>query len=100
MTASSLDQFKDLHFHDFTFVRYPIVKLAKYVIEQKGTYGAVFNASNEVAVNAFIEKKISYPQIARIVRSVLDRGWNTYLDSFETVLTADNKARKLAMELL
>ena len=51
-------------------------------------------------MHAFIEKKITYPQIARIVRSVLDRSWNNYLDSFETVFEADKKAREYAMELI
>ena len=55
---------------------------------------------SRACVHAFIDGKINYPSIARIVRAVLDRNWNTYLDSFETVFEADEKARAYARELI
>ena len=43
------------------------------------------HAANEVAVSAFLEKKISFMAIPRIVRSTLDKDWNHMPSSFEDV---------------
>ena len=100
VTADSLDQFKDLHFHDFTFERYPIVKLAKYVIEKKGTYGAVFNASNEVAVNAFLKDQIPFLAIEEIVTTLMKKHQNIVHPSYEQIAKIDAETRQKASEMI
>ncbi len=100
VTADSLDQFKDLHFHDFTFERYPIVKLAKYVIEKKGTYGAVFNASNEVAVNAFLKDQIPFLAIEEIVTALMKKHQNIVHPSYEQIAKIDAETRQKASEMI
>ena len=100
VTADSLDQFKDLHFHEFTFERYPIVKLAKYVIEKKGTYGAVFNASNEVAVNAFLKDQIPFLAIEEIVTTLMKKHQNIVHPSYEQIAEIDAKTRQNAYEMI
>ncbi len=100
VSAQSLDQFKDLHFHDFSFKRYPIVKLAKYVIEQKGTYGAVFNSSNEVAVNAFLKDEIPFLAIEEIVNKLMKKHQNIVHPSYEQILEIDLKTRQEASEMI
>ena len=100
VSAQSLDQFKDLHFHDFSFTRYPIVKLAKYVIEQKGTYGAVFNSSNEVAVNAFLKDEIPFLAIEEIVNKLMKKHQNIVHPSYEQILEIDLKTRQEASEMI
>ena len=99
VTADSLDQFKDLHFHDFTFERYPIVKLAKYVIEKKGTYGAVFNASNEVAVNTFLKDQIPFLAIEEIVTTLMKKHQNIVHPSYEQIAKIDAETRQKASEM-
>ena len=79
---------------------FPLLSYAFECVKAGNCYPIAFNAANEVAVNAFIEGKINYPSIAKIVRSVLDHDWSTPLDSFETVFEADKKARQLASELI
>ena len=79
---------------------FPLLSFAFECVKQGKCYPIAFNAANEIAVNAFIKGKINYSAIPRIVRSVLDYNWNTYLDSFETVFEADKKARGLALELI
>lgn len=100
VSAQSLDQFKDLHFHDFSFKRYPIVKLAKYVIEQKGTYGAVFNSSNEVAVNAFLKDEIPFLAIEEIVNKLMKKHQNIVHPNYEQILEIDLKTRQEASEMI
>ena len=102
--ACYMEQF-DLFDHTMTFFRprmndFPLLSFAFECVKFGKCYPIAFNAANEVAVHAFIDGKISYPAISRIVRSVLDHDWNTYLDSFETVFEADKKARQLARELI
>ena len=79
---------------------FPLLSYAFECVRAGKCYPIAFNAANEIAVGAFIDGQINYPSIARIVRSVLDRDWNTALDSFETVFDADSKARSYARELI
>lgn len=96
VTAKSLDQFNEYHFHEFTFERYPIVALAKTVIEQKGTYGAVFNASNEVAVRAFLNHEIPFLAIESIVQKCMDEHKNTKHPNYAKIKQNDEKTRQKA----
>ena len=101
---SYMQQF-DLFDQTMTFYKprmddFPLLSYAFECVKYGNCYPIAFNAANEVAVHAFIDGKTTYPQIAKIVRSVLDNDWNTKLDSFETVFEADKKARKLAVELI
>ena len=98
--TNSLEQFKDLHFHDFDSKRYPIVKLAKYVIEDKGTYGAVFNASNEVAVNAFLKDQIPFLAIEGIVNKLMKEHKSIVHPTYEQIAEIDAKTRQNANELI
>ena len=91
---------KEMTFYKPRMDDFPLLSYAFECVKQGKCYPIVFNAANEVAVNAFIDKKINYSTITRIVRTVLDYDWNTNLDSFETVYEADKKARSLAMEQL
>ena len=95
----------DLFDKTMTFFRprmndFPLLSYAFECVKFGKCYPIAFNAANEVAVNAFIEGKINYSAISRIVRSVLDYNWNNNLDSFETVFEADKKARGFASELI
>ena len=99
-----MEQF-DLFDKEMTFYKprmddFPLLSYAFECVKEGKCYPIAFNAANEVAVHAFIDGKINYPAISKIVRTVLDKNWNTQLDSFETVFEADKKAREHAMELV
>lgn len=79
---------------------FPLLKYAFECVNKGNSYPIAFNASNEIAVHAFIDGKCKYNDISRIVRSVLDNDWSTKLDSFNTVFEMDAKARRMAMEQL
>ena len=100
VTASSLKQFKNLHFHDFDSNRYPIVSLAKTVIEQKGTYGAVFNAANEVAVHAFLNHEIPFLAIEEIVKQLMNEHKNNKHPDYAKIREIDEKTRQKAALLV
>lgn len=95
----------DLYDHTMTFFKpryddFPLLKYALECVKLGNSYTIVFNAANEVAVHAFLDKKISYTAIPKIVRSVLDKDWNQKITSFEQVFEIDAKAREIARELV
>jgi len=79
---------------------FPMLSYAFECVKFGKAYPIAFNASNEVAVNAFLEEKISFQAISRIVRSVLDKNWNHKIVSFDDVFAADEEARKYTAELI
>ena len=96
VTAKSLEQFNKYHFRDFDPNRYSIVSYAKTVIEQKGTYGAVFNAANEVAVHAFLDHKIPFLAIEEIISKLMDEHKNTKHPDYALIKEIDAKTRQKA----
>lgn len=79
---------------------FPLLGYAFECVRQKNAYPIAFNAANEVAVQGFINKSISYPAISRIVRAVLDKNWNNKISDFKDVLEADKLAREYALEMI
>jgi 1-deoxy-D-xylulose-5-phosphate reductoisomerase len=76
--------------------RFPSVELARRAGETCGTMPAVFNAANEVAVEAFVNRKISFPDITTTVRRTMDAHRVVEHPSLEQILEADTWARKTA----
>ncbi len=99
-TAKSLGQFKKYHFYDFDISRYPVIKWAEKVINEKGTYGAVFNAANEVAVHAFLNHEISFLDIERIIEKLMLEHENIKHPNYEKMREIDIKTRQNAYELI
>ena len=61
-----------LTFKEVDYNRYPLVKLAKEVGKKAGNLGAVLNSANDTAVNLFIENKIKYLDIEKLVIACLN----------------------------
>ena len=88
------------HFHDFDIKRYPIVRWAKVVIENKGTYGAVLNAANEVAVQAYLKDEIPFLMIEEIVDHFMDTHKSIPNPSYDMIEIIDHSIRKQAREYI
>jgi len=80
--------------------RFPCLRLAREAAEAGGTAPAMLNAANEVAVAAFLERRIRFPEIASIIESVLNTEPVVSVESLDTVLAADCRARDLAGQWL
>lgn len=77
---------------------FPAVELARQVASQGDPYPAIYNAANEVAVDAFFDGKIRFPQIVDTIKEVLD-GALSYASapsSVEEILAVDARARREA----
>ncbi|MFI8221644.1 1-deoxy-D-xylulose-5-phosphate reductoisomerase [Pseudomonas sp. NPDC085632] len=80
--------------------RFPCLALARQVAQWGGTAPATLNAANEVAVEAFLSRRIGFTQIAQVIGDVLDQMPVTAANDLETVLAADAKARSLSIRWL
>lgn len=89
-----------LTFEQPDFKRFPLLGLAFEILRRKGSSALAFNAANEVAVHAFLARKISYPALVQIVMRTLDQKWDEDIDSFEHILALDAKARMVARSLI
>ncbi len=80
--------------------RFPCLRLAQQAAACAATAPTILNAANEVAVAAFLERKIRFDQIAQIIADVLDKQEVTEPDSLELVLASDQAARRLAQTVI
>jgi 1-deoxy-D-xylulose-5-phosphate reductoisomerase len=76
--------------------RFPCLRLAREAAQAGGTAPAMLNAANEVAVAAFLERRIRFPEIASIIEHVLQAEPAVAVECLDTVLVADGQARNLA----
>ena len=90
------DAIRSLEFEPVDHARFPAIKLAKRVIDTGGSSGAIFNAANEVAVEAFIAGSLRFGDIAAVVTDSLDRLHARAVHTLAEVLTADRDARECA----
>jgi 1-deoxy-D-xylulose-5-phosphate reductoisomerase len=83
-----------LDFEQPDFERFPALSAAYDVIRAGGTSGAVFNAANEVAVEAFLSRKIAFGMIPKLSRAALENVGVSKVRSLRDVLDADSEARR------
>jgi 1-deoxy-D-xylulose-5-phosphate reductoisomerase len=89
---------KRLDFLQPNLIRFPCLKLAYEAGRKDGILPAVLNAANELAVEAFLRKKIGFMDIPRVIDDALSSC--PYADAFsiEAILEADSWARRIAGE--
>jgi 1-deoxy-D-xylulose-5-phosphate reductoisomerase len=80
--------------------RFPCLRLAREAAEAGGTAPAMLNAANEVAVEAFLGRRIRFTEIASIIADVLEQEAVGAAGCLDDVLMADQQARRLAGDWL
>jgi len=81
-------------------LRFPCLRLARQAAEAGNSAPAVLNAANEIAVEAFLERRIRFPEIAGMIEQVLDQEPVVPVTSLDAVFAADQRARELSREWL
>ena len=89
-----------LHFEAPDLERFPCIPLAYRALREGGTLPAAMNAANEEAVSAFIAEQISLTEIPQVVAAVMDNHVNQPANSIETILSADQRARLAAKDVI
>ena len=77
-------------------VRFPALRLARAALRAGGAAPAILSAANEIAVAAFLARRLGFLDIARLVEAVLDEVGPQRAETLEAVLHWDAEARRLA----
>ncbi len=89
-----------LEFEAPRYADFPALDLARHAGETGGSLPAVMNAANEVAVEAFMQGRISFPEIWRLVSRVMEGHACFARVGLDAILEADRSARQRALELI
>lgn len=96
--AKTLDitEIARLDFHKPDMPNLPCLALARQAAEQGGSAPAVLNAANEIAVDAFLNKRIKFTQIPVLIEAALSQVSSSEMTTIDDVLQIDNEARLVA----
>jgi 1-deoxy-D-xylulose-5-phosphate reductoisomerase len=89
-----------LEFEEPRYDDFPALRLARRAGEAGGIMPAVLNAANEIAVEAFLEGRITFPRIWSLVEEAMNRSHNFARPSLDDIIKADGQARDLVREVL
>ena len=82
--------------------RFPALSLARSALQKGGAAPTILNAANEVAVQAFLDRNVSFPEIAAIVLETMDEacrlGMDAALGDLDDVYAADEAGRSIAVQ--
>ncbi len=92
-----LSKVGQLTFKKPNFDKFPCIKLAYQALELGGTMPAVLNGANEIAVNAFLNSKISFSEIPIIIQNTMKEHKPKYNPNISDILDADYWARERAL---
>jgi 1-deoxy-D-xylulose-5-phosphate reductoisomerase len=97
-TGDTLDFRKNmtLSFEEVDAARFPAINMARQALQEGGGWPAVFNAANEVAVEAFLARKLKFTQIESIIMQTLDIVHAKPVSSLQDVFQLDRDARLVA----
>lgn len=95
-----LARIAQLNFREPDYQRFPCLKLAFDALDAGGSAPAVLNAANEIAVEAFLDRRIGFRKIPQVIEQVLNRLPNAPVDDLDSLLLQDQRARSAAQALL
>jgi 1-deoxy-D-xylulose-5-phosphate reductoisomerase len=79
--------------------KFPSIDLCYKAIEQGGTLPVVLNAANEVAVSAFLNRRLSFGNIIKVVSLTMEAHQNILNPTINDIIYQDREARKMAEEI-
>lgn len=91
---------KRMDFEEPDLERFPCLRLAYQAIDAGGIMPTVLNAANEVAVAAFLQERIRFTDIAKVIERCMDLIAVTGADSLDIILDADKLARVHSEEII
>ncbi|MCS6242917.1 MAG: 1-deoxy-D-xylulose-5-phosphate reductoisomerase [Opitutus sp.] len=99
-TALDFSRLLSLEFRPIDESRFPMLRIAREVMHAGGTAPAIYNAANEVAVAAFLDARLPFVGIPRVVAQTLEKLPSSEPDDLATVLAVDAEARRIAASQL
>jgi 1-deoxy-D-xylulose-5-phosphate reductoisomerase len=99
LPALGIDKLAKLEFLEPDFERFPCLRLAYEAMREGGTMPAVMSAANEIAVASFLDRRISFMEIPRVIEASMEAHSVEPCSSIESILEADRWARSRASQL-
>jgi 1-deoxy-D-xylulose-5-phosphate reductoisomerase len=96
--ALDWSKLRRLDFEKVSTRRFPCLRLAREALRKRGAYPCAFNAADEVAVEAFLDRRLPFAGIAEVIERVLARTPKIKMAAIADVLAADSEARRMARE--
>jgi 1-deoxy-D-xylulose-5-phosphate reductoisomerase len=99
VAALDLTQHSPLEFYPPDFVKFPCLRLAFDALKQGGSAMGALNAANEIAVENFLNNKIRFTDIAKIIQKTVEKSVHFYPKSLTEVIENDKNTRFIAEEI-
>jgi 1-deoxy-D-xylulose-5-phosphate reductoisomerase len=96
--ALDWSKLRRLDFAKISTRRFPCLRLAREAMKKGGALPCALNAADEIAVAAFLERKLPFLGIPEVIERVLARTPKMRFEKMDDVLTADSEARRMAQE--
>jgi 1-deoxy-D-xylulose-5-phosphate reductoisomerase len=96
--ALNWSKLRRLDFAKVSTRRFPCLRLAKEALKKGGALPCALNAADEIAVAAFLERRLSFLGISEVIERVLERTPRQSFEKMDDVLAADREARRMARE--
>jgi len=100
MPSLDLTRIKALEFYKVDAERFPLISLARQAMEEGASFPIALNAANEVAVSAFLKKKIRFAEIAGIIARVVESHQKRKVESLDDIMGVDREERQKALNLM
>lgn len=101
LSGERLDLFKHpLEFFEPDLEKFRCLALAFEALKRKGNMPCIVNAANEIVNRAFLEDRIAYPQIAKIIEATMNKATFDASPDYEVYLATDAEARRIADEMV
>ncbi len=91
---------RQMDFEEPNLERFPCLRLAYEAIKAGGIMPTVLNAANEIAVDAFLNERVRFTDIAKIIESTMSQFTADTADNLDVVLVADRQARTVAQAVI
>ena len=98
--AMDFSAIRELTFEKPDFEKFPCLDMAYQVLRDGKSYPTVLNAANEIAVNAFLNKRIKFTAIADIIRHELEEHSAVDLEKFADYFEIDSRIRKRTQQAI
>ncbi|MBQ0084835.1 MAG: 1-deoxy-D-xylulose-5-phosphate reductoisomerase [Prevotella sp.] len=96
-----LDLFSQpLEFFEPDMKKFRCLSLAFEALKRKGNMPCIMNAANEIANRAFLDDRISFPQIAEVIEKTMNKATFDVAPDYDVYLQSNDEARRIAMEYL
>ena len=87
-----------LEFEAPDFSRFPCLRMAYEALEIGGTATTILNAANEIAVDAFLNNRLGFTKIAKVIEQTLSTISSQKADNLDVILQVDQQAREVATD--